>query len=83
MREDMLDADADPGVGGIAAPDILEHWPALGFAVMETAVPTLGLQPAPVAPAALGGIGSHIGRNVVARYDIAQHAPKIQTDARR
>lgn len=83
MREHMLDPGANLGLGGVAAPDILGHRATLGLAAMDSADPTLGLQPAFVALAAVGRVGPDIRGDVVARHHVAQHAPVVALAIRR
>lgn len=77
VREHVLDPRPDPGLGSVAAADVLRHRPALGLPAVDTTDPTLGLQPALVALAAVGGIGPDIRGGVVARHHVAQHTPVV------
>lgn len=77
ISEQMLDQGANFGFGGIALPDIRQHWPALGFSAVDAADPDMGLQPAFVALAAVGRIGPDIRGGVVLTDNVAQHAAVV------
>ena len=73
--EDMFDAGANGGPGGVGAGGVGRHRLAPRLLAMDAADPPDLSEPRLVVLAAIGGVGPDIRSRIVAGDDIAQHPP--------
>jgi hypothetical protein len=75
--EDMLDARAYPGAGGVAPGDVRRHLLASGFFALELRLQTMALEQGQIGRRTIGGVGPHLARSVVAVEHRAELAAVI------
>jgi hypothetical protein len=75
--EDVLDARAYPGAGGVAAGEVRRHPLASGFFALELRLQTMALEQGQVGRRMIGGVGPHLARSVVAVEHRAELAAVI------